>query len=103
MTATMGSCGSGPLGVVSRAFGCMAAATAGEAVIAAAPVATPAVLRNERRLTVFIVKLLSCPLNGGSLRLVRPRDPIGSIGPADVSELGRRRVEAVVGRSDIRE
>ena len=54
MMATIGSWGSGPLGIVSMALGWIAAAAAGEAVIAAAPVATPAVLRNERRLTVFI-------------------------------------------------
>src|SRR6476646_7846291 len=54
MIAMIGSCGIGLVGAVSTAFGCSAAAT-GEAVIAAAPVATPAALRNEPRLTVFIV------------------------------------------------
>jgi hypothetical protein len=54
MIAMMGSCGIGPVGIVSTAFGCIAAATAGEADTAAAPVATPAVFRNERRLKVFM-------------------------------------------------
>jgi hypothetical protein len=54
MIAMIGSCGIGLVGAVSTAFGCSAAAT-GEAVIAAAPVATPAALRNEPRLTVFIL------------------------------------------------
>src|SRR5579862_2807382 len=64
MIATTGSWGSGPLGVVSTAVGSIVAASAGVAEIAAAPVATPAVFRNERRLNVFMKAPLVTPHRG---------------------------------------
>ena len=86
----IGSFGIGPLAAVSAAPGSIAAARAGEVLIAAVPAATPAVFRNVSRLIVVMGELLSL-LRVGRTPFVRPDGSIGSIRAAEPGATRRRR------------